>query len=613
MNTAERDAGDILNRREVRHWLWYAAKAAALFLLLGVFAAFGAHMHALGVALVWVLLSCASALGCGYFRVVRKASQRFLFEPGRQLSRINSGRVLSFFLAFVAAAVCVTGLFFDVLRWDGLDWSVVASGAVFYPLAYFALHRLIGDQFSKGFRRAGVTRAAIWATIAYLCIAYFAASFASPAADYPTAYQAFAAAQRKFGDSPMELLRQIGMLSLLSEGMTNWSASQAAGASPHLYAALKIALSALSLAAMGSMLGACSISRLELRRMFADLPSETVDAAEPGSATAAPALRCRFAVAGACMPVLLLALILGMDANLQEASDRGELSIAQSFVRSAVNLTVYAIDGKAYDAQSLQAALDEAKDELGDLSSETKEALVPLVNSSFDARVGNIDGYLDDYYSLPADYERLASLIGGNVGEFAAQRLQEKLDSGVDDSELLSRLEEYGSQEQAIADRFEEAKASCEVEGTPEWLVTSKEALDSTFIDDALEPDQQLLSFEQRLGASAAAGAGVGITTKAVSKKVVERAVEKQFFKNVVARITSVLGSRATGGVVGAAIGTAAGPVGTVAGAAVGTAAGIGVDYTLLKVDESQNRDSYKAQIAQAIEDERAEMLSMLK
>ncbi len=92
-----------------------------------------------------------------------------------------------------------------------------------------------------------------------------------------------------------------------------------------------------------------------------------------------------------------------------------------------------------------------------------------------------------------------------------------------------------------------------------------------------------------------------------------ERAVEKQFFKNVVARITSVLGSRATGGVVGTATGTAAGPVGTVAGAAVGTAAGIGVDYALLKVDESQNRDSYKAQIAQAIEDERAEMLSMLK
>lgn len=74
-----------------------------------------------------------------------------------------------------------------------------------------------------------------------------------------------------------------------------------------------------------------------------------------------------------------------------------------------------------------------------------------------------------------------------------------------------------------------------------------------------------------------------------------------------------MLASRAAGGVVGAAIGTAAGPVGTILGAAAGTAASIGVDYALLKVDESQNRESYKEQITDAIEEERAEVLSLLE
>lgn len=596
-----------------RHWACYAVKAMALFLLLGVFAVFGSHMHAFGVALLWVLLSCLSALGYAYFRVVRKASQRFLFETGRWFFRINSRRMLAFGIAFVAATICVFGLFCDILRWNALDWGIAASGAIFYPVAYCILFRLLGDQFAKEFRQPGITRAAIWTMIAYLCIAFLAASFAAPAVDYPTAYEAFAAAQQEFGDSLVELLRQLGILSSVAEGMTNWGTSQAADTSPYLYAGLMIFLNALSLAAVGSMLGACSISKAELRRMFADFPDGTTNPAASDSTRSKPGLSYRYAIPSACMPVLLLALLLGANAHLQEASDRGELSFIKSFASSAVNLTVCTIDGEPYDAQDLQAARDEALGDLNKLSAEAKETLVPLVNASFDARIDNIDGYLDDYYSLPADYERLVNLVGGNVEEFAAQRLQEKIDSGIDDSELASKLEEYSAQSQAIIDRFESEKASFKIEGIPEWLMKPIDTADTALFDDAIEPDQELLSLGQRFGVSAATGAAAGVATKAVSKKLIERTVKKQFFKNVTSRITSVLASRATSGVVGAAIGTAAGPAGTILGVAAGTAASIGVDYALLKMDESQNRESYKQQITEAIEEERAEALSLLE
>ncbi len=633
VNIAVHNMQDLLRRPDARHWAWYAVKALGLFCLLGAVAVFGSRMHALGVALLWVLLSCISALGCAYFRVIRKESRHYLYEPGRLLARWNGGRIIAFAIAFVAAAMCVSGLFSDVFRWKALDWGIAASAAIFYPAAFFALRHFVGDQFSEAFRRASITRAAIWATIAYLCIACAIASFASPVADYPSAYAAFAAAQQEFGDSPVELLRQLGILSSLADGLANWGTSQAAGASPYLYAALKITLGVLSLAAVGSMLGACSISASEFRRMFADFSAASFDSSLPDSvpgkaadasaiagagiasvrlASANSALRRRYIVAAACMPVVLLAAFLGANAQLQQAHDRGELSFVENIARGAVGCAVYVLDGKTYDAQAMQAALDDASAKMSELSDEAKEALVPLVNASFDARVSNVDAYLDDYYSLPADYERLASLVGGNIEEFVAQRLQEKLDAGIDDSELSAKLAEYDEQKQVIAGQFEEAKAACEIDGFPEWLITSKEALDQTLVDNALEPDQAILSFEQRLGVSAAAGVGVGIATKAISKKVVERAVEKQFFKNIVSRITTVLGSRATGGVVGAAIGTAAGPVGTAIGIAAGTAASIGVDYALLKVDESQNRDSYKSQITQAIEEERSDVLSML-
>lgn len=349
---------------EVRHWACYVAKVAALFLLLGAFAVFGSHMHAFGVAVLWALLSCLSALGYAYFRVVRKASQRFLFESGRQLSRINSGRILAFGIAFVAAAICVFGLFCDILRWNALDWGIVASGAFFYPVAYCILFRLVGGQFAEEFKQSGITRAAIWVTIAYLCVAFLISSFAAPAVDYPSAYEAFAAAQQEFGDSPVELLHQLGILSSVAEGMTNWGTSQAAETSPYLYVALMIFLNALSLTAVGSMLGACSISKVELRRMFADFPDDTAGLAASDGTRPKLALRYYYAVVGACMPVLLLVLLLCVNAHLQEASDRGELSFVKSFASNAVNLTVCVIDGEPYDAQVLQAARDEASSEL---------------------------------------------------------------------------------------------------------------------------------------------------------------------------------------------------------------------------------------------------------
>ena len=613
MDAIIRQSKQLLKEPEARHWACYATKAAALFLLLGMFAAFGSHMHTFGVALLWVLLSCLSALGYAYFSVVRKASQRFLFETGRQFSLINSGRVLAFGIAFAAAAICVFGLFCDVLRWSALDWGIIVSGAIFYPAAYCILFRLVSGQFTKEFRQPGITRAAIWATIAYLCVAFLAASFAAPVVDYPSAYEAFAAAQREFGDSSVELLRQLGILSSVAEGITNWGTSQAADMSPYLYAGLKIFLNALSLAAVGSMLGACSISKTELTRMFADFPDDIASLAASDDAKPKPVFRYRYAVAGTCMPILLLALLLNVNTHLQEASDRGELSFIKNFASSAVNLTVCTIDGEPYDIQALQAAKDEALGELVRLSADAKETLVPLINASFDARIDNVDEYLDDYYSLPADYERLVNLVGGNVEEFAAQRLQEKIDSGVDDSELASKIEEYCVQSQAVLNRFESAKASSKIEGVPEWLIKSKNVTDTALFDSEIEPNQELLSLGQRFGVSTAAGAAVGVATKAVSKKLIERTVKKQFFKNVVSRITNVLAARATGGVVGAAIGTAAGPAGTILGAAAGAAASVGVDYALLKVDENQNRESYKEQIIEAIEEERAEVLSLLE
>ena len=67
------------------------------------------------------------------------------------------------------------------------------------------------------------------------------------------------------------------------------------------------------------------------------------------------------------------------------------------------------------------------------------------------------------------------------------------------------------------------------------------------------------------------------------------------------------------GSAVGGAVGAVGGPVGVVAGIAAGGVAGVGVDYGLLKLDEFWNRETYRDEVVQTIEDARAEMLAVVQ
>lgn len=103
------------------------------------------------------------------------------------------------------------------------------------------------------------------------------------------------------------------------------------------------------------------------------------------------------------------------------------------------------------------------------------------------------------------------------------------------------------------------------------------------------------------------------MTTGIVTAKLASSALEKPFFKKIVTEIGKRLGSKAIGSVAGGAVGIIGGPVGTVAGTLVGGTASVGIDYGALKLDELWNRDAYKAEIVQTIEESRAQMLATVQ
>ena len=361
---------------------------------------------------------------------------------------------------------------------------------------------------------------------------------------------------------------------------------------------------------MASLLGLCSLGGSELKRVF--LPLEA-SALPDTDVRAAHVVVKRNVVAMVLLPVALVGIFLAGDYVAAKAAETQEYTAVQRFVRDQVDLAVYVLDGTYYDYQAVQELLEQAQTESLALAQEAQAALVPLVNASYDARIANVDSCLDWYYSLPADYERLLSLITGSVEEFAENQFVEHIEAGVDDSEFEAQLQMYWDRAAELKNNLMEQLADCEIAGVPEWLPVVKDELETSFLTESLEPSQQLVSAGERLLVSAGTGTAVGVGAGVAAKKLVAKAVEKPFFKMVVSEITKRLGSRAVGAAVGGVAGAVGGPAGVAVGALAGGAAGVGVDYGLLKLDEFWNREAYRAEVVQTIEDSRAEMLAVVQ
>ena len=83
---------------------------------------------------------------------------------------------------------------------------------------------------------------------------------------------------------------------------------------------------------------------------------------------------------------------------------------------------------------------EETERKVAKLSEKNSEVLTNLINESFDKRLENVDDYLDWYYSLPADYERLASMITGSAEEFVTDQFTAHIENGIDDSAIDEQL-----------------------------------------------------------------------------------------------------------------------------------------------------------------------------
>lgn len=649
-------------------WWHYAIKAAAVVALLFLFSRVAAWAPGWCVAVVWAVCSVLLAAGITYHAVVKKTINQAALHAGGMLGRINGGRTFRLIAAFIVSAVGVAGLLVASVGWDVWQWGLAVVAVPLFLLVHMLVDKVVGKEAALLFRASLDVRVSAGITGALLLVASFALLAAQPTPEVTSATEAFLSAENPFASSPSTIMSEVGLAVSYADALSTYGLSRLGELNAFGRYCAQTLLLVSSIFGLAGLLGTCALDLRELKRVF--LPLEKIGTGQEkmarvsrGAGASQPIFLKAPIVAAVAAPLILVGAFVASDSALAQMKAADELTPAENLVREAFGTTAYVLDGKYYDQQQVQALMEETTVTSAALSEDARNDLIPRVNAVFDARVANVDSYLDWYYSLGADYERLGNLITGTIESFVADQLTESLEAGVDDSEFVSTLQSYVDQAAAINAEYEEGLANSELIGIPEWLLTSTEAITADFLSGPIEPTQRLLDAGERFGISATVGGAGGIAAgvatskvvggaaekaaaksaekaavgaagdaaekaagkqatktaekaaaKSIGSKIVEKAASKAFFKAIVSRIGSMIGSRGVGAAVGGAAGTLVGPgVGTAVGIAAGAAIGVGVDYGLLMLDEAQNRESYKAEIIESIEEERAEVLAQIE
>ena len=513
-----------------RQRLTFLAKAAVVLGILFLLSRTAPIMPAPCLALCWAALSAALSVTAVYHVTIRKTHKQTMYKAGGVLGRINSGRLLGLLVGFVVSAFCVGCLIVESPKWDASEWCVIVLSAPLYLLVSHGVGKFVKAELKDEYQ---ISRTAIMSSVIVallLCVAYALVNALLPAPEYASLEDALRSVKRPFDNSPSALMSELGQYVAFSDGLTAYGLTKAGEASFPAYVVLKIILSASALFSVAGLMDLCFLNWRELRKAFQPLWASKLNKRNPR-------LVRRFVAVAAILPICLVVAFCALDYRTSEVIKTEGYSAAESFIQQQSEVLVYIIDGHYYDAQAVEALMAEAEKAAQNLRQEAKEKLTPLINESYDARIANVDSYLDWYYSPNADYERLKHMADDSAEEFMKGMFVEKIEAGIDDSELKAAIESYSEQANAIQENLTAKLAEYEVTEVPESAMVVKGSLDSITQETSLEPSQKLMETRDRFLLSGIAGLGPSAAIDFLTLKADEFLNRGAFREEIIATI----------------------------------------------------------------------------
>lgn len=279
--------------------------------------------------------------------------------------------------------------------------------------------------------------------------------------------------------------------------------------------------------------------------------------------------------------------------------------------------------GAEYFAPGTIAALERARRVALARLELSQQELRAQTDAAFAAMAGNVDAYLDWYYSLGAEYARIGHLLAGDLDAYMARKF----------AETLAQEELFRGVERALAESLvNSAEATALYERLSSNLLAQNRidaaapqvvVVQSLELGDVLAPPEhaELLGVQNRLLASGG-GALAGAVGGVIAGKLVAKVVTKGSFKLATQAVAKLAASKAAGTTLGAgagattggAIGSVVPGLGTALGALIGgvlggLAVGVGIDKALIEFEEAVGREAFRAELLQALDEARAEYL----
>lgn len=618
-------------RPEARRWVLYLVKAFVLLVLLVTLSNLLPHMPPVAVAVVWAVFSSLAALGFTYHAVIKKIITRLQFQRGGSLATFFAGHAFKTILGFCAAAILIAGLFIEMPLWRTGEWVLVALSIPLFIPVFLLVEKWVKKEFIPELHLSRSIVISSVITSILLCIGGVIIYWIHPLPQYANAAEAYLAAKQPLADATCALLAEVGKISALTNWFPDYILSLGNEENPVGIILIRCILFASAAFGFVTLLGTCAIEWDELKRVFiplrnqtrpelpadaqssasvstklpagaqapanttrTELPADTQTPAAPSTelptgAQASAATSKPYLALAAVLPICLMALFLGLNSQVEKVVQTGQYTAAEQFIHDQVNLVVYSVDGKYLDARAVENVLADTQTKGKLLSTQARTELIDLINQSFDTRIANIDSYLDWYYSLPADYDRLLRVVTNQAEEYAEEQFSAYIEAGVDTTRIDECMTRFNQQLTELEAEYNSALDTCEIKGVPDWLVTvtDKSMSKETLGIQALAPANDFTAMAARLGISATAGTGVGI-----GAAIASRVIGKQVFKKVSSTLVSKI------------IGAAAGPL--------GIAVSFGVDYLLLKADEHLSREEHKKEILDTLEQQRSEVLALV-
>lgn len=233
-------------------------------------------------------------------------------------------------------------------------------------------------------------------------------------------------------------------------------------------------------------------------------------------------------------------------------------------------------------------------------------ALCTGLQPAHEALQAAIERYLDWYFSLGAEWGRIAHMLTGGAEGFLQEHLAHTLEQASGLGPWMTAVQQQVRQGQASLDTAQARIA--EVLERHHLTLDAGRCLVGAQAPADIPAVHALGGTRQRLAASAAGGGAAGLAAAIAAKAAAKgsmKAAAKVLAKAAAKQGLAKAGGAGAGALAGAAVGSvlpgAGTALGAAAGALIGLGSGVAIDWALLRAEERLTREDMRQQLREAL------------